>query len=131
MDNPVIFLLAADAILVVHLLFVLFVIAGLVLVLAGKWRGWDWIYHFWFRIAHLAAIAYVVIQSWLGAICPLTLWEMQLREHAGDSTYQGAFIAHWIEQLLYYEAPGWVFALIYTLFGCLVALSWLWVKPRR
>ena len=131
METRVIFLLLADAILIVHFLFVLFVILGLLLVLAGKLRGWYWVRNFWFRVTHLAAIGFVVIQSWLGAICPLTLWEMQLRAQAGDSTYQGAFIAHWVQQLLYYQAPGWVFALIYTLFGCLVVISWLWVRPSR
>ena len=124
--------IAADAVLLLHALFVVFVILGLALVLIGKWRGWQWVRHFGFRIAHLLAIAVVVLQSWLGVVCPLTRWEMNLRERAGDTTYPGAFIAHWVEGLLYYRAPDWVFVLIYTLFGALVAASWLWwVPPRR
>ncbi len=131
MNNRLAYLLAADAILFLHLLFVVFVVVGLLLILIGKWLSWRWVYGFWFRVTHLAAIGYVVLQSWLGAICPLTLWEMQLRARAGDSTYDGAFIAHWVERLLYYQAPTWVFAVIYTLFGGLVVLSWIWVKPKR
>ncbi len=131
LDDKILFLVAADAILVTHSLFVCFVVAGLVLVFAGKWRGWRWIYHFWFRVAHLLAIGVVVLQSWLGMICPLTVWEMQLRAMAGDQVYAGTFIAHWLDQLLYYRAPDWVFVLLYTAFGALVVGSWFWVRPRR
>jgi len=123
--------IAADAVLLLHALFVAFVVLGLALVLIGNWRGWSWVRHFGFRVAHLLAIAVVVLQSWLGVVCPLTSWETSLRARAGDATYTGAFIAHWIEKLLYYQAPWWVFATLYTLFGALVAASWIWVRPRR
>ena len=122
--------LAADALLALHVVFVLFVVVGLALILAGAWRGWDWVRNPWFRVAHLAAIGIVVLQAWLGRICPLTIWEMALRERAGDATYTGSFIAHWLQSLLYYEAPLWVFGIAYTAFGALVLASWAWVRPR-
>ncbi|MDH3761707.1 MAG: DUF2784 domain-containing protein [Gammaproteobacteria bacterium] len=131
MDDKTLYLLAADTLLVGHGLFVFFVVAGLLLVFIGKWRAWSWVYHYWFRVAHLLAIGVVVLQSWLGMICPLTVWEMQLRTMAGDQVYSGAFIAHWLQQLLYYRAPEWVFALLYTAFGALVVASWFWVRPRK
>ena len=131
MEDEIFYLIAADAILVTHALFVCFVVFGLILIFIGKWRDWRWVYRFSFRIAHLIAIAIVVLQSWFGMICPLTIWEMELRALAGDQVYAGSFIAHWLEQLLYYRAPEWVFALIYTSFGALVVASWFWVKPRR
>ncbi len=131
MTLPALYLLLADAILVVHVLFVLFVVVGLVLIFIGKRRGWRWVRNFYFRLVHLLAIGYVVAQSWLGAICPLTIWEMQLRDKAGDAIYAGSFIAYWLQQLLYYRAPPWVFVLAYTLFGALVAASWYWVRPKR
>lgn len=131
MEQAVFFRVAADAVLVLHALFVVFVVVGLVLVLVGRPLGWQWVRHFGFRIAHLLAIAVVVLQSWLGAICPLTSWEMRLRAQAGDATYPGAFIAHWVESLLYYRAPDWVFVTLYTAFGALVVASWFWVRPRR
>ena len=122
--------LAADALLALHVVFVLFVVVGLALILAGAWRGWGWVRNPWFRVAHLAAIGIVVLQAWLGRICPLTIWEMALRERAGDATYTGSFIAHWLQSLLYYEAPLWVFGIAYTAFGALVLASWAWVRPR-
>lgn len=130
-NDGLVYLLAADALLVLHVFFVAFVVIGLVVVLVGKPLGWRFIYHFTFRVAHLIAIAIVVAQSWLGIECPLTTWEMALREVAGGSTYDGAFVAHWLQQLLYYQAPPWVFTVVYTLFGALVIASWLWVPPGK
>ncbi|WP_144394228.1 DUF2784 domain-containing protein [Pleionea sediminis] len=126
-----IYSLLADSILILHTSFVVFVVVGLMLILIGGWRDWLWVRQFWFRITHLGAIAFVVVQSWLGANCPLTIWEMQLRHKAGEVTYNDSFIAHWLHKLLYYQAPDWVFVVIYTLFGLLVVLSWYWVRPVR
>jgi hypothetical protein len=125
------YLLAADAVLLLHVLFVVFVVAGLVLILAGRLMSWAWVRNWWFRVTHLAAIGVVVLQSWLGVICPLTKLEMALRDRAGDTTYAGGFVSHWLETILYYRAPAWVFAVVYTAFGALVLLSWFWVPPRR
>jgi polyferredoxin len=73
----------------------------------------------------------VVIQAWLGVVCPLTTWEMALRAEAGAATYSGSFIQYWLHSVLYFELPPWVFVVVYTLFGSLVLASWLVVKPYR
>lgn len=130
MDTELLALIGADALLLAHVLFVCFVIGGLGLVILGKFLGWSWILNPWFRVMHLAAIAVVVVQSWFGLICPLTTWEMMLRKHAGDTVYAGTFISHWLDAILYYQAPPWVFALVYTVFGTAVVLSWVWIRPR-
>lgn len=124
------YILAADAVLFLHALFVGFVVLGLVLILAGGPLRWRWVRNPWFRVAHLAAIVVVTLQAWLGVVCPLTTIEMALRERGGDATYGGAFIGHWLETILYYRAPNWVFAVVYTLFGLAVIASWFWVRPR-
>ena len=131
MDAKLYYLIAADAILLTHVLFVAFVVLGLLLIFAGKLFTWPWVCNFAFRSAHLVAIGIVVLQSWLGTICPLTTWEMSLRARGGDAVYAGSFIAHWLQTLLYYRAPEWVFMLLYTLFGALVIASWYWVRPKR
>ena len=125
------FLIAANALLLLHVLFVGFVVFGLLLVFIGKLLHWRWVRILWLRLAHLAAIVIVVLQSWLGIICPLTVWEMGLRSKAGASIYDGSFIAHWLQTLLYYDAPAWAFTLLYSLFGSLVVIAWYWVKPQR
>ncbi len=120
--------LLADLVLALHLAVVVFVIAGMALVVAGNLRGWHWVNNLWFRLAHLLAIATVVAQAWLGLVCPLTTLEMWLRAQAGEAGYSGGFIAHWMQRLLYYQAPEWVFVLVYSLFGLAVAASW-WFFP--
>ncbi len=130
MNSPSLYLIAADGVLLVHLLFVIFVVFGLFIVLLGGTCGWCWVRNPWFRTTHLVCIGVVVIQSWLGILCPLTVWEMALRDKAGAASYTGSFIAHWVERLLYYQAPAWVFVTLYTVFGAAVVASWFWVKPR-
>ena len=122
--------LLADAVLVVHLALVVFVVGGLAFIVAGNVRGWRWANYLGFRLAHLAAIAVVVAQSWLGAACPLTTLEMWLRTKARETTYAGSFIEHWLQNVLYFEAPIWVFTLAYTLFGLVVAAAWWYFPPR-
>ena len=130
MESASLYLILADTLLIIHLLVVLFVVIGLVLIYVGKALAWFWVSNPWFRLLHVTAIGVVVLQSWLGVICPLTAWEMSLRDKAGDATYAGSFIHHWVSSLLYYQAPSWVFTLVYTLFGLLVLLSWFIVRPR-
>lgn len=122
--------LLADAVLALHVAVVLFVVGGLVLVVAGNLRGWGWINRLPFRLAHLAAIGYVAAQAWLGVACPLTTLELWLRREAGEPTHGASFIGHWLQRLLYYDAPPSVFVLAYTLFGLLVAAAW-WRWPPR
>lgn len=131
MDSPTIYLLAADAVLLLHAFFVAFVVIGLLLIIAGKIRAWSWVRNPWFRLGHLVAITVVIIQSWFSVICPLTSIEMALRSRAGDSVYHGSFIAYWLDYLLYYQLPTWVFVVSYTIFGFLVVISWFYIRPRR
>lgn len=120
----------ADLVLATHVGFVAFVIVGLAAIWVGGLTGWSWVRNPWLRAAHLAGIALVVVQAWLGIVCPLTTLEMHLRERAGDATYAGTFIGHWLQRLLYYEAPPWVFVVCYTLFGLAVVGSWVKFRPR-
>ena len=133
MDRGVVLPLLADAVLVLHVGIVAFVVGGLVLIVAGNLahRRWEWVNTPWFRLLHAASIAVVAAQAWLGVVCPLTTLEMWLRAQANQPTYGGSFMAHWLQALLYFDAPPWVFVLAYTLFGGLVAAVWLRFPPRR
>jgi len=115
----------ADAILVVHALFVLFVVGGFVLILAGA-RRWGWVRNRTFRIFHLAAIAFVTAEALLGVTCPLTVWEDALR---GVGT-ERSFIGRWVTRFLYYDFPEWVFASAYCAFTLAVVGAWWLVPPR-
>jgi len=120
----------ADIALMAHAAFVAFVVVGLLAILVGGTWGWTWIRNPWFRVLHLAAITLVVVQAWFGVICPLTTLEMILRAKAGDPTYSHTFVGHWLQELLYYDAPPWVFVVCYTLFGVAVVASWVKFPPR-
>jgi hypothetical protein len=121
----------ADIVLSVHVALVLFVVGGLVIIVVGNLLAWRWVNSWSFRLAHLGAIAVVVAEAWFGIECPLTTLEIWLRGKAHATTYEGGFIEYWLQRLLYYEAPPWVFTLAYTLFGLAVAAAWWRFPPRR
>lgn len=131
LERADLFMLAADAILLLHVLVVIFNVFGLILIFIGNVLKWFWVRNPWFRLLHILAIGTVVLLSWLNFICPLTSIEMELRTHAGDVVYSGTFISHWLESILYYQAPPWVFVTAYTMFGLLVVVSWFLIRPRH
>lgn len=120
----------ANMVLAIHVGLVAFVVLGLVIIIGGNLRGWRWVNNLWFRLAHLATIAIVVAEAWLGMVCPLTTLEMWLREQGGEITYAGSFIEYWLQSVLYFDLPAWVFILVYSLFGALV-LACCWLFPPR
>lgn len=119
--------LLADIVLIVHFAFVLFVVGGLAAVWIGAAAGWRWVRNFWFRIAHLVAIAYVAGESLLGVWCPLTVWEAALR----GGQLQKSFVATWVHRLMFYDLPEQVFTVLYVGFALLVAASWIFVRPAK
>ena len=86
--------IAADAVLIVHVAFVAFVVAGGALVLFRPRFAW----------LHVPAVAWGVLVEASGWICPLTPLENALRRSAGESGYAGDFVQHYIGALLYPEA---------------------------
>ncbi len=79
----------------------------------------------------MAAIAIVVAESWLNFTCPLTTLETWLRAQAGSAGYSRSFVETWVQRVLFYDAPPWVFAASYTAFGLLVVAAWWRFPPRR
>ncbi len=124
MNDAGLYSLLADTILVIHFAFVVFVVSGFMLILVGLLARWSWVHNRKFRITHLVAIGIVVLQAWFGQLCPLTVWENELRHRAGQSGYTETFVGHWLHEVLFYEAAPWVFTTIYTCFGALVVLVW-------
>ncbi|MGZ5033177.1 MAG: DUF2784 domain-containing protein [Usitatibacter sp.] len=117
----------ADVVLVVHAAFVLFVVAGLPATWIGIALGLRFAADPWFRGIHLAAIAFVVLESLLGYICPLTAWEDALRGTSGSE----GFIQRWLHAWMFWSWPPWVFTTAYVAFGALVAATWWRFPPRR
>lgn len=130
MNDTLPYQLVADVVLSVHFAIVVFVVGGLAFIVVGSLHGWRLAGSLRFRLAHLAAIAVIVAQAWLGSVCPLTSLEMWLRAKAHETTYSGSFIEYWMQRLLYYEAQPWVFTLAYSLFGLVVLAAWWYFPPR-
>lgn len=118
--------LLADAVLLLHFAFVAFVVGGLALVWVGAAAGWGWVRNFWFRAAHLGAILFVVAESLIGAVCPLTIWEDALR----GAREQKSFVARWVHRILFYDFPERVFTIAYIAFA-LAVIATLWLVPPR
>ena len=117
----------ADAILVVHFLIVLFIVGGLIAVWVGAALGWRWVRDPWFRYAHLGAIVFVAGEALLGIACPLTLWE----DIARGGVRPESFVGRWVQRVLFYRAPEWVFTTAYVAWALATLATLRLVPPRR
>jgi len=87
----VIHLFFANCILVVHLMFILFVVFGGLLVFYKKWMPW----------LHIPAIFWAVLIEFSGWICPLTPMENHFKALAGQRGYNQSFIQHYLLEVIY------------------------------
>jgi hypothetical protein len=116
----------ADIVLVIHFLFVLFVVGSLPLIWIGERMRLGFVRNRRFRLAHIAAILFVVVESFVGMVCPLTLLEDRLR--GGESG--GNFIQRWLHRILFYDVPEWILTMVYVLFAVLVIITFRLLPPR-
>jgi hypothetical protein len=123
--------LAADLIVVVHILYVAYIVLGVWLIVAGLRRKWNWTRNPWFRFTHLLAILIVVYEIIVKAQCPLTVWEMQLRALAGQAVNQSTFMDRLLSFILFADAPVWFIDGLYFAFGLAIALLFVFAPPRR
>lgn len=95
----------AEALMVIHFGFIVFMLLGFALTVRGFWRP-TFFDRWLFRTLHLAGIAYVGSLAVRGAYCPLTVWEYGLRRHADPGAeFPGSFILTWVERLVYPDVP--------------------------
>lgn len=114
--------LLADAVVVTHLAFVVFVLLGGLLVLRHQWLRW----------VHLPALAWAIYIEVTGGICPLTPLENRWRALAGEQGYPGGFVEHYVIVLLYPDgltpAIQHGLAIVVTVVNVAV---YSWVRCRR
>ena len=90
--------LAADFVVLTHLLWILFIIFGAFLGCRVVWIKW----------VHIGALTFSVLLQLFHWICPLTHLEVWLRQrHDPSLAYTGEFIAHYAERLVYLRADRW------------------------
>lgn len=124
------FSLLADAVVIIHLAYVMVAIVGLLAIVVGRFLGWQWIHHRWFRGIHLLMILIVATESWMNITCPLTTLENWLRAQAGQNAQEGTFVGRMMHDFLFYDAPTWVFTVCYSLFAVTVLMTILLIPPR-
>jgi Protein of Unknown function (DUF2784) len=119
--------MTANAILAAHAAIIFFNVFGLVAVPIGAACGWQFVRIRWWRILHILLLAAVAAQALLGQACVLTLWQAAF---AGASADRTPLIARWVDRIIYWPLPIWVFAVLYVaVFGYALALFWV-VPPR-
>ena len=115
----------ADLVFALHAGVVLFNIGGLLLIVIGGLVGWAWIRQRGFRIAHVGLMALVTLEAIFGLTCPLTLLEDALRGVENEQS----FVQRWTMALIYWNAPPWVFVLLYVAFLLAVIGAWVAWPP--
>ena len=85
----------ADAVVVLHGMYVAFVVVGLLAIVCGFVCKWRWVRNRWFRNIHLAMIMIVAIEALVGITCPLTTLENYLRRQAGSSVRDELLLGSW------------------------------------
>ena len=116
-------------ILAIHLGIVLFNVGGLILIPLGAARGWALVHAPVWRLLHVGSWTVVAVQAVLGRACFLTDWQFAAE---GAGTEPEPMIMRWVNAILYWPLPLWVFALIYLLaFGCVLLLLKLVPIRRR
>jgi hypothetical protein len=118
----------AQAILAVHVLIIGFNVAGLVVIPLGAWLGWRIVRIAWLRLLHLALLAVVAGQVLAGRACILTIWQ---NDFSGAGQAATPLIMGWVDHLIYWNLPLWVFAVIYSLVFLYVLLLTMLVPFGR
>ena len=123
--------LLADAIVVAHLGYVLFVVLGFAAVWLGVALRWGWVRRPAFRVPHLVCTLIVPLEALGGLLCPLTTWERNLRLEAGQQPEDISFMGRIARELLFYDFSESTFTIAYVLFGLLVLATFFLVPIRR
>ena len=114
----------ADGVVVLHLLFILFVVLGGIMTLVLPKVIW----------VHIPCVIWVVIIEFTGKICPLTPLENELRSRAGQGMYSGDFVFHYIEPMIYLEGLTRQFQIILGVLAALVNMivyGWIYHRKKR
>lgn len=127
--------LLADLILFIHVVYATFVLGGLVAVPLGARMGWHWVRISAFRRAHVVCTAVVAVEALIGVICPLTWVEHLLLAASGTAGHERSLIGGLLYQVLYHDAPLWVYTVTYVALAMAAALLYHyippWPKPSR
>jgi hypothetical protein len=124
--------LLADLVVTIHVGYIVYVLAGQVLIILAAPMRWQWARNPWFRFTHLAAIGIVAYEAIFKLRCPLTVWEEQLRALAGQP-FDGSetFLGRVLHDLMFIEnQPEIFFTTMYIAMLILVIQGLIMYPPR-
>ena len=121
----------ANSILIIHLIWVLFIVLLVPLILVGGYYSWKWTSHFYIRTLHVVMMAIVTTEALVGMACPLTILENSLRSSSGQAGYEKDFVSHWIHKVMFFDFAPWSFTIVYGFFLLIIALLWFVVPPSK
>jgi hypothetical protein len=119
----------ARATLYIHFLVVVFNIAALVLIPAGRLLDWRFVRIFWWRALHVGSMLLVAVQAGLGQHCFLTLMQAAFESAAGGST-GGFWLDAIVTRAVFWPLPLETFVVLYLLALGLTVFFWFWVRPQ-
>jgi len=114
-----------QAVLGAHLAVIAFNVAGLVVIPLGARLGWRLVRLRWLRLLHLASLAVVALQAVMGRACFLTIWQAALAGGRAEP-----LIMRWVNSMIYWPLPAWVFSALYLAVFAYVVALWWFVPPR-
>jgi hypothetical protein len=114
----------AQLILAVHLAVIAFNVAGLVVIPLGAALGWLFVRLRWLRLVHLGSLGVTAVQALAGRDCFLTDWQSTLSGEAPQP-----LITRFVNSLIYWPLPQWVFTAAYVGVFVYVVGLWWWVRP--
>ncbi len=123
----------ADLMVAIHVGYIVYVVLGQLLIIVAAPMKWEWARNPWFRYSHLTAIGIVAYEAIRGLRCPLTVWEEQLRELAGQ-VFNGSetFMGRVLHNLMFIEnQPEIFFTTMYIAVLVLVIQSLVMYPPRK
>lgn len=129
--RPDLFIALSQLVLALHILVIAFNLFGFVAIPLGAWRGWTFVRIRWWRLLHLASLAIVALQAMFGAACFLTLWQGALLDEAGIPATRAPLVQRWVESLIFWPLPLWLFSALYLVLFAYTLLLWRLVPPAR
>ncbi|MFC1822051.1 DUF2784 domain-containing protein [Thermodesulfobacteriota bacterium] len=125
------YVFAADVILLMHFAFVVFVVFGFVFIWIGHYFKLKSVKNAKFRIYHILSMGFVLCESLIGTICPLTEWENEIRLQGGQSQiYETSFVKDWVHKIMFFDFSERTFTIIYIFFFALMLLTF-WIIPPK
>ena len=124
----------ADLLLALHFAWAVWMVAGIFLAFLGFWKSRFWTWKA-FRVSHLIGlIGTATVPLWSNGLCPLTIWEYDLRVAAGQTAGSmpgESFLIHWMREILFIDVDPLILSILTGALALGTVIIFIWHPPRR